>query len=145
MPKRESKKISVLTYSGFALPHLSELIERNSDAMERLATRLVKDVKAGRDLLVFGSGHSSIFAMELYHRAGGPSFVLPLIADHLLPTAGPPVVRLLERTPGAATMLLDRYQARRGEMIWLCSQSGINSAIIDLAEEASKRGLHPVA
>jgi uncharacterized phosphosugar-binding protein len=143
MPKRE--KISVLTYSRFALPHLAELVERNADVMERLSARLVKDVKAGRDLLVFGSGHSSIFAMELYHRAGGASFVIPLIADHLLPTAGPPVVRLLERTPGAATMILDRFRPKKGEQLWLCSQSGINSAIIDLALEAKKRGMFPVA
>jgi uncharacterized phosphosugar-binding protein len=138
-------KIDVLTYGRTVLPHLSSLIERNEKVMERLAARLFRDVKAGRDLLVFGSGHSSIFAMELYHRAGGPSFVLPLVAEHLLPTAGPPVVRLLERTAGAATMMLDRFEARKGEMLWLCSQSGINSAIIDLALEARKRGLVPVA
>jgi len=143
--KKTRQKISVLTYSGTALAHLSALVERNTPVMERLSSRLVKDVRAGRELLVFGSGHSSIFAMELYHRAGGPSFVIPLVAEHLLPTAGPPVVRLLERTPGAATMMLDRFEPRKGEQLWLCSQSGINSAIIDLALEAKKRGLYPVA
>jgi uncharacterized phosphosugar-binding protein len=142
---RAASELSIRTYSEVALSHLASLVARNEAVMERVADRLVKDVKAGRELLVFGSGHSSIFGMELYHRAGGPSFVLPLIADHLLPTAGPPVVRLFERTAGAATMMLDRFQGRRGEMIWLCSQSGINSAIIDLALESSRRGLFPVA
>jgi uncharacterized phosphosugar-binding protein len=42
-------------------------------------------------------------------------------------------------------MILDRYRPKKGEMIWLCSQSGINAAIIDLALEARKRGLVPVA
>jgi len=106
---------------------------------------LVADVQKGHSLFVFGSGHSSIFPMEIYHLAGGPSFVIPLVADYLLPTAGPPVVRLLERTPGAANVLLARAQPRKGEMLWLASQSGINSSVIDLALQAKKLGMKTVA
>lgn len=139
------KPINVMTYSEFAIPHLQALVKQNAPVMERIAKQLVTDVKEGRSLLVFGSGHSSIFSFELYHRAGGASFVIPVIADYLLPTAGPPVVRILERTPGVANMLLARVKPKAGEMIWLASQSGINAAIIDLALEARKQGLRPVA
>jgi uncharacterized phosphosugar-binding protein len=137
--------VDVQSYGGIAIPHLIGLLERNAAVMNRVATRLVNDVRAGRSLLVFGSGHSSIFPMELYHRAGGASFVLPVISDHLLPTAGPPVVRVMERTPGAANALFNRVRPQAGEMLWLCSQSGINSAAIDLALEAKRRKLRTVA
>jgi uncharacterized phosphosugar-binding protein len=137
--------IDVTTYASVALPHLESAVTRNREVMERLVARLVADVQSGKSLLVFGSGHSGIFPMELYHRAGGASFVLPLFADYLLPTAGPPVVRLLERTPGAATVLLNRALPQPGEMLWLCSQSGINASVVDLALEAKKRGLFTVA
>jgi uncharacterized phosphosugar-binding protein len=137
--------IHVSTFSERALPHLQDLVKRNAAVMERISKQLVTDVRAGRCLLVFGSGHSSIFSFELYHRAGGASFVIPVVADYLLPTAGPPVVRILERTPGVANMLLSRVKPKAGEMIWLASQSGINAAIIDLALEAKRRGLRPVA
>src|SRR4051794_39074818 len=100
--------ITVASYASIALPHLEQIVDRNREVMQRLAGRVVADVKAGKSLLVFGSGHSGMFPMELYHRAGGASFVIPLVADYLLPTAGPPVVRLLERTPGAASVLLNR-------------------------------------
>jgi uncharacterized phosphosugar-binding protein len=83
--------------------------------------------------------------MELYHRAGGASFVVPVFADYLMPTAGPSVVRQLERTPGVANALLSRAQPVAGEMIWISSQSGINAAVVDFAIEAKKRGLHTVA
>ncbi|MCM2279359.1 MAG: sugar isomerase domain-containing protein [Oligoflexia bacterium] len=135
----------VKSYAAAAIPHLSDAIERNSAVMERLASRLVADVKAGRSLLVFGSGHSAIFPLELYHRAGGASFVIPIVADYLMPQAGPPVVRVLERTPGVANMLLARARPMAGEMLWLSSQSGINAAVVDLALEAKKQGLVPVA
>jgi uncharacterized phosphosugar-binding protein len=137
--------VSVRSYVERAVPHLWEVVERNHAVMERLATRLYRGVRAGRSLLVFGSGHSAIFPMELYHRAGGPFFVIPLFADYLLPAAGPPVVRIMERTPGVANLLLERARPRPGEMLWLSSQSGINSAIIDLALHARKYKLVTVA
>ena len=140
-----SSNISVSSYGKVALPHIERILQANEAVMNRLVARIVEDVRAGRSLLVFGSGHSSIFPMVLYHRAGGASFVIPLVADYLLPTAGPPVVRLFERTPGSANTLLDRIQPKTGEMLWLASQSGINGAGVDLAIEAKKRGLFTVA
>lgn len=138
-------KIHVKSYGETAIPHLRDALERNAQVMERLALRLVTDVQSGKSLLVFGSGHSALFPLELYHRAGGASFVIPIVADYLMPQAGPPVVRVLERTPGVANMLLARSKPKAGEMIWLSSQSGINAAVVDLALEAKKQGLVPVA
>ncbi len=83
-------KEKIALYADRALPHLNQVLEKNSDTMAALAERLVEDVLQGRHLLVFGSGHSGLFPLELYHRAGGASFVLPLVADYLLPNAGPP-------------------------------------------------------
>jgi uncharacterized phosphosugar-binding protein len=139
------EKISVLSYSKIALPHLEKAIEKNEAVMNRIAQRLLEDVQAGKSLLVFGSGHSAIFPMEMYHRAGGASFVIPLVAEYLLPSAGPPVVRILERTAGTANVLLSRFEPKAGEMIWISSQSGINATVVDFAIEAKKRGLHTVA
>jgi uncharacterized phosphosugar-binding protein len=141
------KKIhDTLSYGRIAIPHLEELLARNSGTMERVASRLARDVTAGRSLFAFGSGHSAIFAMEVYHRAGGASFVIPLVADYLLPSAGPPVVRVFERTPGAANALLSRAQPAAGEMLWIASQSGINGAVVDFALAAKREyGLRTVA
>ncbi len=145
MNKSAFHSIDVLTYSRTAIPHLSGLAEKNQAVLQKLVTQIVADVKSGKYLLVFGSGHSAVFAMELYHRAGGASFVLPLFGDYLLPSAGPPVVKLMERNPGAANILLARAEPQPGEMLWMCSQSGINNAVIDLALDAKKRGMRTVA
>jgi uncharacterized phosphosugar-binding protein len=139
------KKPNIYSYSKTALPHLEKLISANEKVMEDLVGRLVKDVIAGKSLLIFGSGHSAIFPLELYHRAGGASFVLPVVADFLLPTAGPSVVRVLERTAGVAQAVLARAEPKKGEMLWLASNSGINAAVVDLAITAKKMGLYTVA
>src|SRR5262245_19548324 len=103
-------------YGALALEHLENIRARNQKTIEKIARQVEKDVAAGRSLLVFGSGHSSIFPMELHHRAGGASFVIPLVADYLLPTAGPPIVRLFERSTHAADAILARARPKRGEM-----------------------------
>lgn len=140
-----SEQVNASSYAGIAIPHLEQAVARNAAVMEELGERLFADVRAGKSLLVFGSGHSALFPLELYHRAGGASFVIPLVADYLMPQAGPPVVRVLERTPGVANVLLERARPRDGEMVWISSQSGINSAVVDFALEAKKRGLFTVA
>ena len=71
--------------------------------------------------------------------------MIPLFGDYLLPSAGPPVVKIMERTAGAANVLLARVEPQPGEMLWMCSQSGINPAVIELALDAKKRGLRTVA
>jgi len=143
--KKSDPKFNLMTYSSVALPHLERILNQNMEVMQRLVEKLIQDVEQQRSLFVFGSGHSALLPMELYHRAGGPSFVIPIIADYLLPTAGPPVVRFLERTPGSASMLLNRAEPRTGEMLWLVSQSGINPAVVDIALEAKRRNLFTVA
>lgn len=136
---------TVKSYSEIAVPHLSRIVEKNTAILEKLATQVVSDVKAGKSLFAFGSGHSAIFTMELYHRAGGCSFLVPIFADYLLPTAGPPVVRVLERTAAVANMMLERAEPKSGEMIWIASQSGVNAAVVDFALKAKSMGLVTVA
>lgn len=140
-----ASSVDTRSFAREAMAHFSAQLALNEAVMERVTARLVKDVRAGRSLLVFGSGHSALFPLELYHRAGGASFVIPLVSDCLLPSSGPPLVRRLERTAGIASPILSRALPRRGEMLWLASQSGINSAVVDLALEARNRGLFTVA
>jgi uncharacterized phosphosugar-binding protein len=133
------------SYSTVAIENLNRALEKNRSLLERLADEMAESLKKDHVLYTFGSGHSSIFSMELYHRAGGPSFVIPLFADYLLPTAGPPVVRVLERTPKIANVILKRAQPNPGDWLFIASQSGVNAAVVDFALDAKAMGLKTVA
>jgi uncharacterized phosphosugar-binding protein len=139
------KKIKTDAYSKIALPHLKRVLTKNSKTMKSIATSIVSGVKAGKSLFVFGSGHSGLVPLELFHRAGGASFIVPITYEKLLPSAGPAVVREFERTPQAANFLLDQSSIRAGEMLWIFSQSGINSSVVDFALVAKSRGIRTVA
>ena len=112
--------------------------------MERISERLVRDVKKGKALFGTGFGHSALVPMELFHRAGGPVFFIPLLLNEILPLSGPNVVRIFERSPDFAEVLLSRFQPKKGEMIWIFSQSGINSIAVEMALLARQRGLYVV-
>ncbi|MFN7684885.1 MAG: sugar isomerase domain-containing protein [Oligoflexia bacterium] len=133
------------SYLACALPALSAVASVNRAVLERLTQKLVEQVADGKFLLVAGSGHSAIFAMELYHRAGGASFVLPVVDEQVLPLFGPSRARQAERRPDSLLGALNRMKPRPGEMIWICSQSGINPSIVELALESKKLGLFTVA
>ncbi len=131
-------------YVKTSLQHLENQWGQNQPVAEKITSLLVENVKKGGTLWVAGSGHSGLFALEMYHRAGGASFVVPVVADFLMPNAGPPVVRILERTSGIAQTMLNRAAPRKGEMIWIASQSGINSVSVELALKAKEMGLFVV-
>ncbi len=132
-------------YPEIAIDNLKDALSANRAVMEKLSGQMIESIAGGSLLYAFGSGHSSMFPMELYHRAGGASFVIPLFADFLMPTAGPPVVRVLERTPEIANVILKRAEPKVGDWVWIFSQSGVNSAVVDFAILAKSMGLKTVA
>lgn len=137
--------MSSFDYAEESIKHLQTLKAKNVEMLSKVTDALETSVKAGSSLFIFGSGHSSLFPLEMYHRAGGASYVIPLVAEYLTPMAGPPVVRAFERTPGVANILLAQHEPKPGEMVWIASQSGINGAVVDFAIEAKKRGLVTVS
>ena len=133
------------SYPERALQHLQSLIPLNQAAIQAVGAELIKRVRAGGSLFVFGSGHSALFPLELFHRAGGASFVIPVAPEELMPNAGPNRVRARERTPGFVAPALARAEFKSGDMVWIASQSGINSSGIDAAIEAKRIGASTVA
>lgn len=134
-----------MSYPQKVLELLPSVLQKNEPVLKRIASRVVEKVRAGNFLLVAGSGHSAIFAMELYHRAGGPSFVLPVVPEKVLPLFGPALAREAERKADSMLPALMRMKPKAGEMLWICSQSGINASIVELALEAKRLGLEVVA
>lgn len=117
-----------------------EMLERiwktQREALRQAAGLIAASLAQGQVLHLFGSGHSSLIAREAVGRAGG---LVPL-NDIYDPTEG-----LAERLEGYAAKLLEKYEAsfglRRGEVLIIISNSGINPLPIEMALEARKRGL----
>lgn len=113
--------------------------EKNQATIAALAPVIGRNLAAGGMLHVFGSGHSEVLAREIIGRAGG----LVCVNGVLDPTGG-----FIENLVGYGTELAGRYdrryEMRPGETIIVISNSGKNSAPIEVALYAKQKGLHIV-
>jgi len=113
--------------------------DKNRATISALAPVIGTSFASGGMLHVFGSGHSEVLAREIIGRAGG--FVcINGIPD---PTAG-----FVENLVGYGTALVARYdrrhELRAGEVLLAISNSGKNSAPIEVALYAKEKGLHVI-
>src|SRR5437868_9308477 len=123
------------TYLTRANAMLATAWEKNLPTIPKLAPILGASVARGEVIHTFGSGHSEIIAREIVGRAGG----LVCITSINDPTAG-----FIENLVGYGTALVERYdrqyELRAGEIVIVISNSGKNSAPIEVADYAKKKG-----
>jgi uncharacterized phosphosugar-binding protein len=96
-------------------------------------------------VFIFGTGHSHMMAEEAFYRAGGLAPAVPILSSALMLHEKPNFGSHLERTEGLAEALLDTYQVRQGEMIFIFSNSGVNRLPVEMALHAKEQGLFVVA
>lgn len=122
------------------LTRANEMLARawtvNTPTIEKLAPIIGQSVVQGGIVHTFGSGHSELIAREIIGRAGG----LVCVNGIIDPTAG-----FVENLVGYGTRLVERhdrqYQLLAGEVIIVISNSGKNSAPLEVALYAQKKGL----
>jgi len=118
---------------------LAKAREQNQAVISQCAALIGKSAATNGVLHVFGSGHSEVIGREIIGRAGG----LACVSGIIDPTAG-----FIENQVGYGTTLAERYdrqyQMRPGESIIVISNSGKNSAPIEVALHAKKKGLNVI-
>ena len=122
-----------LTAASALLQHACAL---NAPGLKKLGAIIGASVAQGGVLHTFGSGHSDVIAREIIGRAGG----LACVSGIMDPTGG-----FIENMVGYGTKLAERYDRAHGllagETIIVISNSGKNSAPIEVALYAKQKGL----
>jgi uncharacterized phosphosugar-binding protein len=118
---------------------LARARETNAATLTSCAALIGPSVAAGGVLHVFGSGHSEVIAREIVGRAGG----LACVSGITDPTGG-----FIENQVGYGTVLAERYDRQyglqAGETVIVISNSGKNSAPIEVALHAKSKGLNVI-
>jgi uncharacterized phosphosugar-binding protein len=116
-----------------ALPQQSEKIE--------LAAKWVAEALGqGGFIYTSGTGHSHIFAEEIYYRAGGFARVRPILDEALMLHKDASRSTEMERLSGYAEQLLQDYPIGPKDVFIISSNSGRNTVSIDMAMIAKSAG-----
>jgi uncharacterized phosphosugar-binding protein len=108
-------------------------IEASEAENIRKAARLVADSLISNNwVYTFGSGHSQLLAMEVHSRAGG---LYPVV--HL----PDPMNGRAEKVEGFGPVLVEGINFKKGETIFVISNSGRNPEPIEIAMTAKNAGV----
>ncbi|MDR3313039.1 MAG: SIS domain-containing protein [Oscillospiraceae bacterium] len=131
------------------LRHVAALLTRAAEeqlpAVEALAGRMAETLGAGRTIFLFGTGHSSLLAQELFYRAGGLVRLQPMLESALMLHESASKSTEIERLPEYAAVLMAHYQLGAGDLLILISNSGRNPLCVELALRAKAAGCAVVA
>ncbi|WP_390889929.1 sugar isomerase domain-containing protein [Dactylosporangium aurantiacum] len=114
------------------------------DQVARAADLITGTLQAGGVIQAFGCGHSEALAMEIAGRAGGlvPTNRIAL-RDIVLyggDAAGVLGDPQLERTPSVAHRLYDLAPVKPDDTFVIASNSGVNGAVVEMAQLVKQRG-----
>jgi uncharacterized phosphosugar-binding protein len=114
-------------------------VESQLAILTEMAERMAETTRKERRIFLFGAGHSHMLAEEGFYRAGGLANVVPILTEHFMLHHLPALGSHLERTPGLANMILDRYAPEPGEMLFVFSNSGVNRLPVEMAMRGHER------
>lgn len=130
-------------YSNEIINLIKEVEEKEEKNINDACEIIYKSMKNDGVVHVFATGHSHMFAEELFYRAGGLVQVNPILEPFLMQHEGAVRSTQFERVSGIAQKIFDSINLKENEPFIVVSNSGINSVPIEMAQIAKKNN-HPV-
>jgi uncharacterized phosphosugar-binding protein len=133
-----------LEYPAVARGAVEQVLATQLPAIEAAARIVVEAYRAGGILQAYGTGHSRIVTLELSARAGGLAPVGMLAVKDLVMFGGVDPGEILdptyERESGLARRVYDLAGPCPEDAFVVVSNSGINSAVVEMAMLLKERG-----
>lgn len=148
MPEQSENKETkdlVIEYFDRVREVLERIISTQTGNIGKAAKIVANTVRKDGLIHVFGSGHSHMVAEEMYSRAGGLALVKPMLETNLMLHESALKSSAMERLSGYAAVLLSQARPARDDSLIIASNSGRNAVPIEMAMEAKKYGLKPIA
>jgi uncharacterized phosphosugar-binding protein len=121
------------------------LHDEEVSSIREAASMIAEHVKHDKIVYAFGGGgHSNLASQEIFFRAGGLVHVSAMLDEGTLLSGGALRSMAVERTPGYGRIVVDDYGLGEGDLLLIINAYGINSATIDAAMEAGRRGVKTI-
>lgn len=124
---------------------LSEITEKQMDSIDKCSEAFADALENGRNIFLFGTGHSHMLSEELFYRAGGLVRLQPILETSLMLHESASKSTEIERLEGYAEILFNTYSMKEKDVIVIASNSGRNGIPVDMALLAKEKGLTVIA
>ena len=132
-------------YLNKVIEHLRRLHDEEVNAIRQAARMVAEQVKEDKIVYAYGpGGHSNLAPQEIFFRAGGLMHVSAILDEGTLLSNGALRSMAIERTPGYGRVVIEDYDLSEGDLLIIINAYGINSAVIDAALEARRRGVKTI-
>jgi uncharacterized phosphosugar-binding protein len=117
-----------------------EVIDGEHAKIEDAAHLLAQTLRDDALIFVYGSGHSHMFAEEMFYRAGGLANVYPIFIEELMLHDAAATSSTLEKQEDYVTPWIDKLNIGPRDVVIVISTSGRNATPIDVAMMAKRQG-----
>jgi len=142
MPEQPSIGLELFWHE--ALKVLERIVQTQADAIRRAAVLFADCIEKNGVIQAYGTGHSRALTMELAGRAGGLVPVNRIDLEDLALRAHWPLERVrkpeIERDLAAGQAILSCYHIEPQDVFLIASNSGVNAAIVEVAQQTKERG-----
>jgi uncharacterized phosphosugar-binding protein len=133
-------------YFNKIVQHLETLKNEEYENILKAAEMIKEQIKQDKLIYAYGpGGHSNLGSQEIFFRAGGLMHVSAILDEGTLLSNGALRSMAIERTPGYGKIVIEDYNLQKDDLLILINAYGINSALIDAALEAKRRGVKIIA
>ncbi|WP_120634596.1 sugar isomerase domain-containing protein [Ruegeria sp. EL01] len=132
-------------FPKLAVKRVENLIYSQEDIIRSVAGELANIVRQDKLIYAFGTGHSHMIPMEMFGRAGGLANVVAVLDPSILNGFGAMRSGSMERLSGLADIIWEQYDISRAALLFLVSNSGRNSVVVEMALRAKIEGIRTVA
>lgn len=135
----------LLEYYQIVNARMEKILKEERNNIEQAADKISESLKNEDNLLhIFGTGgHSTMSTNEVFYRAGGLAQIDPIFFTGVCLENGGRKAKI-ERVPGIAPLIMDAHIFKKGEVLIIASQVGVNSLTIDAAQSGKDRGLYVI-
>jgi len=125
---------------------LSSIQQKQKEVIKETAKLLSDTILNGGSIFITGCSHSSIFAQEVFYRAGGFMLINPIFLPGMNLNELPATrTTKFERIPGIAEAVLSEAKIKEGDVLIIASVSGRNVVPVEMALWAKEHGIKVIA
>ena len=126
--------------------NLKKVAETQMPNIRRAAKLMADAVESDRLIHVYGGGgHTTLCMGEMFFRAGGLANINPLMETGLSVFNQAKKYLALERTLNYGRAIVEYYDLKKGDVLLIFHNIGINAATIDAAQAAAEKGVRIIA